>query len=238
MVIGVLYSVSAEGEILVNKLKKKVSVADRITTGELFGKQVVIFETGIGKVNAGHGTTLAIERYSPDLIINCGAGGAYPGCSIGKGDVAIADKEIYGDEGVLSDDGFRGMREIGIPLFTDGAKEYFNEFPVDSKAADRAVEILSQTNDAPFQCKRGNFITLSSCTGVDERAYRYKERFDALCENMEGAAVAHVCAIYKTPFLEVRGVSNIVEKRDKKKWDIGLAVTNCQKAVTEIISGL
>ena len=55
---------------------------------------------------------------------------------------------------------------------------------------------------------------------------------------MEGAAVAHVCAMYKIPVIEMRGVSNIVEDRDRSKWDLALAAENCQKAVIEVLSSL
>jgi futalosine hydrolase len=46
------------------------------------------------------------------------------------------------------------------------------------------------------------------------------ERFGALCESMEGAAAAHVCALHDVPFLEVRGISNLVEDRNRSRWRI------------------
>ena len=55
---------------------------------------------------------------------------------------------------------------------------------------------------------------------------------------MEGAAIAHICAMYDIPMIEIRGISNIVENRDIKKWDIQLASENCQMAVIELIKTL
>jgi len=40
---------------------------------------------------------------------------------------------------------------------------------------------------------------------------------------MEGAAVAHICSMYGIPVIEIRGISNIIEDRDMKKWNIPLA---------------
>ena len=55
---------------------------------------------------------------------------------------------------------------------------------------------------------------------------------------MEGAAIAHICRIYGIPFVEIRGISNMVEDRDKGKWDIELASENCQKAVLHFLETL
>jgi futalosine hydrolase len=43
-------------------------------------------------------------------------------------------------------------------------------------------------------------------------------------EAMEGAASAHVAALYHIPMVEVRSASNFVGERDKSKWDLDLAI--------------
>jgi futalosine hydrolase len=53
---------------------------------------------------------------------------------------------------------------------------------------------------------------------------------------MEGAASAHVCAIYGVPLAEVRGISNIIEKRDLSRWNIPLAATRAQQTALELIT--
>jgi futalosine hydrolase len=55
---------------------------------------------------------------------------------------------------------------------------------------------------------------------------------------MEGAAIAHVCAMYKIPMLGIRGISNIAGIRDKRKWNLKLASENCQETALEIIAQL
>jgi futalosine hydrolase len=81
----------------------------------------------------------------------------------------------------------------------------------------------------------GSFITLSTCTGTTARAKELEERCHGLCENMEGAAVAQVAALHGIPWLEVRGISNIVEDRDLTKWDIPKAAGAAQQAVQHIV---
>ena len=52
---------------------------------------------------------------------------------------------------------------------------------------------------------------------------------------MEGAAVAHLCTLYKIPLLEIRGISNVVGVRDKRKWNLKLASRNCQQVVLKAL---
>ncbi|MCE5193973.1 MAG: hypothetical protein LLF28_00715, partial [Nitrospiraceae bacterium] len=81
----------------------------------------------------------------------------------------------------------------------------------------------------PEKTKTGAFLTMSSITGTLKRAKELEKRFNVICENMEGAAIAQVCVIHGIPMLEIRGISNIVGDRDKNRWDIKKASENCQK---------
>jgi futalosine hydrolase len=53
---------------------------------------------------------------------------------------------------------------------------------------------------------------------------------------MEGAALAHVCALYGVPFLELRAVSNTVEDRDLSTWRIREAAEAAQRAVRALVA--
>jgi futalosine hydrolase len=202
--------------------------------GRLAGKRVILAVSGIGKVNAAHAATRLIHEFSPAVIMNIGIGGAYPSSGLNIGDVAIAEKEIYGDDGVLLKDGFHGLDFIGLPLLKKGRKEYFNKFPLDGKLVNKVVELITH-HSSLITVKKGTFLTLSSCTGTKKRAVELERRFGAICENMEGAAIAHICALYGIPLIEMRGISNIVEDRDRSAWNITLAAENCQKAALECI---
>ncbi|MBF0538390.1 MAG: futalosine hydrolase [Nitrospirae bacterium] len=216
MNIAILYAVAIEGQLL-----NETRFSDH---------NVFLYETGMGKVNAAHACTLAIERHHPDLVISTGICGAYPDTGFAKGDVAIARREVYGDEGVVLQDGFHGLEAIGIALLRDGQREWFNAFDLDTQLVDYATRQLG--------CASGTFLTLSTCTGTLVRAMQLKEMFDPICENMEGAAIAHVCAMTHTPALEIRGVSNIVQDRDLSTWDIKEAARNSQQAVIKLINSL
>ncbi len=202
-----------------------------VYTGTLSGHDVLMLNTGIGKVNAAHSATCLIENYPVKSLINMGVGGAYPESGLKIGDIAIASKEIYGDEGVITSKGWTGMTEIGIPVVQIGGKKYFNEFKLNSTLSKK---LITRHLSPVTKIKSGPFVTVSSTTGTHKRAAALRKRFHAVCENMEGAAIAQVCAIYKIPMLEIRGISNIVGERDKRKWNLDLASETCQKLVLKM----
>jgi len=86
--------------------------------------------------------------------------------------------------------------------------------------------------------QKGPFVTVSQCSGTRSRGDELYDRFGGLCENMEGAAAAHICAIYAIPFLEIRGISNLVEDRDTSKWRIQDAAQAACDCVSEIAINL
>jgi len=233
--IGIVVSVPAEGSILTRGLKKVAEANLPYYKGSLAGRPVIVVVSGIGKVNASHAATRLILEHKPGLVMNIGVGGAYASAGLAIGDIAIAEKEIYGDEGVMLGDGLHDVTCIGIPLLQKGRKKYFNEFPLDRKLMRKAVTSID-TDGAAFAFRSGPFVTVSACTGTARRAQEIEERFHAVCENMEGAAIAHVCARYGIPLVEMRGISNLVRDRDLSGWNISLAAENCQAAARNLIS--
>jgi futalosine hydrolase len=55
---------------------------------------------------------------------------------------------------------------------------------------------------------------------------------------MEGAAAAHVCALYGVPFLELRGISNMVGDRDRSTWLIDQAAETAGRAALVLAAAL
>jgi futalosine hydrolase len=239
--LAILSSMPLESDLLYTRLKsvRKMKIAGKTAfRGKLRGQDVLLMNTGIGKVNAAHSATCVIEKFPVKKIVNIGVGGAYPGAGLKTGDIAVALKEIYGDEGVVDPKGWGSYKKIGIPLVQSGRKKYFNEFPVLIPRQFPVGTIHELSLQKDFKIKTGNFVTVSAATGTQKRAKELEQRFRAICENMEGAAIAQVCAIYKISMSEIRGISNIAGVRDKRKWNLKLASQNCQKAVLEGIGDL
>jgi futalosine hydrolase len=192
--------------------------------------------TGIGAVNAAHALTAYLAAHpKPSLVIQTGIAGAYVPAGIAVGSVLLADTEIYGDLGVLTTDGWQPMEAVGIPVVAarDGQPARFNYFPLDEGLVARASAI-----GGSLIARTGPFLTLSVITGVRRLGDELHARFGALCESMEGAAAAHVCALHNVPFLEVRGISNLVEDRDRSKWQIKEAADAVQAVALRLAENL
>lgn len=239
--IGLISAVPLEGKIILSHLKKireSVHCGSGLYQGNINAEPIFYLISGIGKTNASWGATILIERFSPSIIINFGVGGAYPSSGLKIGDIAVAEKEVYGDEGASLKDGFHTLEVIGMPLLVKGRRKYFNEFPLDKNLVKKALNSFNRATDnssLTAKVKTGPFLTLSTCTGTLKRAKKLQGIFHAICENMEGAAVAHICALYGVPIVEIRGISNIVEDRNTRKWGLKLAAENCQKVVMEFL---
>lgn len=198
----------------------------------LAGKEVILAVTGLGKVNTGSAITALIERHSPRLIINTGCAGAYAGSGLDVGSLAVATSAVYGDDGVFTPEGWETLDKIGIPLLESGGRRYFNEFPLAQNLAEQAIRLAQAKG---LDLRAGRFVTVSSCSGTTVRGNELAARFGAICEDMEGAAAAHVALLYGLDCLEIRGISNAVEDRDISKWNIGLAVENAQRFILSFI---
>lgn len=211
----------------------------QLIEGTLGAQRVLLCVGGMGKANAAHAATLMLTRFDPEALIVFGIGGAYPSSGAGRGDLAIAKEEIAGDEGVLTREGFQDTEYLGIPLLRTAVQLCYTTFPASGPLVHRSLESLSAHQRSGVQGKIhvGSFVTLSTCTGTSARAQELEKRHHGLCENMEGAAVAHVAALHGVSWLEVRGISNIVEDRDLKQWDIPKAAGVAQQAVQRILEG-
>jgi futalosine hydrolase len=192
--------------------------------------------TGIGAVNTAYALTHYLATQPrPSLVIQSGIAGAYVPAGLPVGSVVLADTEIYGDLGVMTPGGWRPAEEIGIPLVeARGAHPpRFNYFPLDQDLVARAARVCGSR-----VARTGPFLTLSQVTGVRTLGDALHQRFGALCESMEGAAAAHVCALHDVPFLEVRGISNLIEDRNRAAWKIKEAAEAAQTVALCLVENI
>ncbi|WP_305045530.1 futalosine hydrolase [Geoalkalibacter sp.] len=207
--------------------------------GTLHGQPVVLVSSGVGKANAAAATALLLSQAKPQVVISFGCGGAFPDQGLGVGDLALATVDIHGDEGVETTQGFLDLRDLGFTLVHGAAGDHFNRIPVSDPWLKRARASLSVTA-ARRRCRwqAGPFVTVSTCSGSAARSAALAERWQGLCETMEGAAVAQMCAAFDVPFLGLRGISNLTGERDPGAWDLPLAVDAAQEAILDLLQCL
>jgi futalosine hydrolase len=72
----------------------------------------------------------------------------------------------------------------------------------------------------------GALVTVSTCSGTDAAARELARRTGGICENMEGAAVAQVCALHGA------------EDRDLSRWNLPRGMDIAQRAVLALLDGM
>ncbi len=150
-------------------------------------------------------------------VINFGVAGAFGDTGVTVLDLCLAEREILGDLGVCMGDEVRPLAAFAAsPELLDGG------------LLSRAELALAKV-EIPYQI--GTFVTVNSVSGTAVRGNYLRDRFQAICENMEGVAVARICRDFSLPCLELRCVSNMVEDRDLSRWRLDEAITRGVEAL-------
>ena len=195
---GIIVAMESERDTLLAHMKdiREARVYDMTFYIGLLGeKEVVLAQSGVGKVNAAFGTLAMIERYAPSLILNTGvAGGLAEG--IAQGDVAVAENLVQHD---------MDTSPLGDPVgYISGIGKVY--LPCDEtlvSAAMRAAEKLG------YKAYRGTVASGDAFIGTSEARTRILTNFESAvsCE-MEGASCAHVAYRAGIPFAAVRTISD------------------------------
>lgn len=210
MKLGLIGAMEEEVEILKNKLEHTVSTEAAHSCfycGELDGFDTVLLQSGIGKVNAALGTTLLIDRFHPDAIINTGSAGGTDS-ALDIGDVVISTNVFYHDADATAFDYVPGQIP-GMPAL----------FAPDGRLVDLAAAAADKTL-AGHRIVKGQIGTGDSFMADSERISHLKRLFPNMkAVEMEAAAIAQVCYQFDVPFLIVRALSDIAGKKSDLSFD-------------------
>ncbi len=212
--------------------------------------RAVLAVSGCDKANVAHVLTSLLQVMSPPpaLVLQVGIAGALPAGperAARVGDLIVAASEVYSDTGTSSPGGWMSAGELGLPMARVDGVETGGSFLFDGALVERAAVVLggidwrgTSREAAPPAVLRGPCVTSSLVTGRSDDAELVARRWQALAESMEGAAAAHVCALYKVPFLEVRAISNLVGDRDRAAWSVGGAVETAGQAALALLASV
>jgi futalosine hydrolase len=194
---------------------------------------VDVLHAGVSKANAAAAVARALRAgdgpSDHGAIVNIGIGGALPradgtGFTLSVGQVIVASRVEFGDEGILTDAGFQDVAAMGFPLDAPGACG----FACDAGLVERL---------APAGHLVGPIATVSTCSGTDALAREVAKRTGALAESMEGAAVGLVAARLGVPFVEVRAISNYTGARAAQQWDLQGALAALRAFIGRVTRG-
>jgi len=159
----------------------------------------------------------------PALVINPGIAGSYTP-SLAPGDVVIPRSDCFADMGVDDNGTFLSLFSANM---ADPDRWPFSDGRI--HCTGRSFELLAK--DYPVVIA----ATVNMASGSQQVIDRIIDAWNPDIETMEGAWLAYACAVMHIKWLSVRAVSNMVEPRNLKHWNIPLALSRLEKEMTGIL---
>jgi futalosine hydrolase len=169
--------------------------------------------TGVGMVATAIGVTKELAQKDYDLVVNVGVAGSF-NRSLQIGQVVEVVKDQLSEVGAQDGLQFLTPKEMALPVLTE-------------------VEGLPQTHLTAV-----SGITVNMVHGDDMAIQKIVHRLNPHVESMEGAACMLACQQAGLPCVQIRAISNYVEKRNKASWNMPLAIANLNKELTQFLATL
>lgn len=162
--------------------------------------------SGIGMVSTAISVTKALACEHYDLVVNIGIAGSFtPTLKIG--DIVEVHEDFLSELGAQDGHRFITPNDMGLHI-------------------ENEVSMPPQTQ---YPKVRG--ITVNTVHGDDLSIVKIVNRLQPQVESMEGAACMMACRVFNIKCVQLRAISNYVEKRNKSNWNIPLAVQNLNTAL-------
>lgn len=202
---------------LLNEFSVSVIGKEGFFTSDLY-KQLSVLITGVGMVN----TAYYLGKYSHhifDCVINAGICGAF-NKQLQIGEVVTVIKDTLSEMGAENGPEFITYNDLNL----GGSNHYQNP----TLMGHAIIKNL----------KKVSGITVNKVHGSDESIKKAILLYNPDVESMEGAAFFRACDEWSKNYFQLRAVSNYVERRDKNKWNIPLAINNLNTLLIAFINDL
>ena len=200
MKIGIIGAMEPEVKALRESLEHPLSWEQSgalFISGSLGNHEVIVVQSGIGKVLASITTSVLIQQYKVNMVINTGTAGGI-GAGLVIGDLVIADNVAYFDVDATTF-GYKIGQVPGMPLYFESSTYLKSEMLEASKKMNQTAHV-------------GLIVSGDTFVSSPSKIYEIKAAFpDALAVEMEGAAIGHTAAQFGIPFLIVRAISDTAD---------------------------
>ena len=178
--------------------------------GSINGNDVILWQCGIGKVNAAIGAMNLIDQYHPDYIISTGLAGGID-TSLKVMDIVVGSSMVYHD--VDCGDNWERGQLMGMPTL-------FHSDPHLVNAALMLNGVGGMRIREGLMCTGDQFITSHEGQAAIKRNFP-----EGLACEMESTAIAHTCYLKGIPFLSIRVISDTPGNTDNHQvqWETFLA---------------
>ena len=175
--------------------------------GKLDGNEVIVVQSGMGKVNAGICAQMLINTFGVNRVINTGVAGSLD-AKIDIGDIVVSTDAIEHDF---------DLSPIG---YAPG--QVYNPGPIAFQADEEMRKnVITATKEcAPdIQVFEGRICTGDQFIASKEQKNTIISKFGGLCCEMEGGAIAQVCYINKIPFVIIRAISDKADDSEEMSYE-------------------
>lgn len=207
MKIGIIGAMDIEVQLLRDSLQNRKDTTIHHFTfheGKIGQHEVVVLLSGIGKVSAAVATTLMIDHYKPDLLINTGTAGGLKDTKVY--DIILATEVRHHDVDVTAF-GYEIGQQAKMPPAYLADENWL-------KIAQKHCE--KYTN----QLRTGVVVSGDSFISDESRRQWIEEKFlTALAVEMEASAIAQTAYIMGVPFLMLRAISDNAGEGDTVSYD-------------------
>jgi futalosine hydrolase len=218
MKVLIVSATKFEIDPFLNKMDSINLINSTFITANYKNHQIDFLITGVGMVATAYHTAKAlITKY--DLAINAGICGSF-NKNMELGTVVNIYEDTFSELGAEDGDAFLSLEDLKLP----GVQKVSPTQTISNKTIDLIPKVVG--------------ITVNTSHGNEQTIEKVVERFHPYVESMEGAAFLFVCEQEHVPCLQLRAVSNFVERRNKETWNIPLAIENLNKQLIAILNDL
>ncbi len=230
--IGIIGAMDEEVSALIQHLTDPEPIAAPfrdlpVFKGRLGDRSVIIARCGIGKVNAALCSQFMIDRFPLQVLINTGvAGGISPLLELG--DLVISANAIHHDFDTRNFGYDRGT----IPSMN------VRSFPADPQIQKEALQIAKHIMGAE-RVHLGLVVSGDQFVSSTDQKNEIVQFFpDALCVEMEGAAIAQAAYVNRIPYVIIRSISDKADNTAPDDFDAYLdkVIPKLNEVVRELVS--
>jgi futalosine hydrolase len=214
-----------ETNLLVQKTSNLRKVGQWLNSGKIGNTEVDFLISGIGLPSVINRLTLLLTKEKYDLVINPGIAGSFRD-DLKIGTVVYVNKEQFGDLGIDDNCEQRTLFEMG---YVDP-----NSPPFSGGKLINTLDILKFKTLVTLP--KVNGLTVNMASGNQTDIVKRWTKFAPDIETMEGGGIFYVCILQNIPFIEIRAISNKIEPRNVKNWNIPLALTSLSEVLTKLFN--
>ncbi len=219
MKILIVSATKLEVESLLNQMEATRHFGSNLMSCMYKKLEIDFLITGVGMVATSYYVGKVLND-TYDVAFNLGICGSF-NSNLEIGTVVNIYEDRFSELGAEDGEEFLSLEELKLEGISKIANIKFGSL-------NQVIEMLPKVTG----------ITVNTTHGNEKSIEKVFKKFHPYVESMEGAAFMFVCESEQIPYVQMRAVSNFVERRNKNNWKIPLAIENLNNKMMEILDSL